>query len=172
MYILKKIKTFTIGASDNKQINKISIALHFIETNAVRSFSSVALIKSIIVRPTGSYDNMLFPEEGVYVCEPKTILESSSVYLASLFIHEGVHMLQWKQGRKYIGDSAERDAYKVQRNFLKKFGDKSEVAWLDKCLEEQWWKKNKGIKKETNFVQSDQKLIRFCKRYIEGRLCK
>jgi|GEM_PF-6137167 len=89
MYFLKKFKTFTIGASNIEEIKKIKNALRFIEGNAAHSFSSVKLIRGILVRPRGNYDNMLFPEESVYICESKTIQEASKAYLASLFVHEG-----------------------------------------------------------------------------------
>ncbi|MEW6616882.1 MAG: hypothetical protein AB1333_00440 [Patescibacteria group bacterium] len=171
VYVFRKYSGIEIGAKNEEEIARIKKALQFVRTRGKKFFIPIQFLKSILVRPKGKYNNLLFPREGVYVCEPGTINESSKSYLGSLFVHEGTHMKQYIWKRKYKGNGAEQEAYMTQRKFLKIHGSKDEVEWLDSMFKDKWWVKKKMEKGKKNIMRdTDKKLIQFCAKYINGKL--
>lgn len=60
-------------------------------------------------------------------------------YLTSHLVHEAVHVMQDKEGKKNYGPKAEREAYLVQRKFLMKIKYAEGVKWLDEQYKSKWW---------------------------------
>jgi len=122
---------------------------------------------AIICLDRKGYDNLYFPEKKIYILQKPTVIESSVEYLASLLVHEYAHFLQYSKKKKFTGDRAEKEAYERQKKFLKKFGSKDEVAWLDHLFKnEPWWKfKSRNGK---TFVSPKEKLFRKILRKYES----
>jgi len=170
-YVFRKYNGIEIGAKNEGEIMRVKKALQFVRVKEKRLFTSIQNLEAVLVRPKGKYNNLLFPKERVYTCEPGTVNESSRSYLGSLFVHEGVHIKQYIQKRKYKGNDAEQEAYVIQRKFLKMYGTKDEVEWLDLMFTDRWWvKKKTGKSKENIMRDTDKKLIQFCADYINGKL--
>lgn len=171
-YKFKKFLNIEIVAKTDKEIKKITEALEFIKIEDEKSFSILRNLKAILVLPKKRYDNTLFVKESVYICQAGTILRSSVFYLASLFVHEVRHLWQYRKGKHYYGNKAEQDAYKFQRKFLKKFGEKSkkEIKWLDKLFKEKWWIYTNKKGKKTLISPNDKLFINFLNKYLENKL--
>ena len=171
-YLFKNVYGIEVVAATDKEIEKIRKAIGFIKTRDLKSFNLFRRLKAILVLPEKDYDNQLFLEEKVYVCQTGAILESSISYLASLFIHETRHLWQYNKGKHYYGNEAEKDAYSVQRKFLLKFRKKEEVEWLDKLFKEKWWvyKDKKG--KKTLISPKTSLFVKFVSQYLSGKIVK
>lgn len=92
-FFSKRIYGIEIVASTKKEINKLKRALEFIKLKETKILKTLQWLKAILVFPGKTYNNLLVLEKKIYICQPKTILESSKQYLASLLVHEAKHIL-------------------------------------------------------------------------------
>jgi len=156
----KKYKNIIIKANTEKEIGNIIKALKLVERESKPYGKKLQTLRIILVLQNNKdYDNELLAEYSIWICNKKTILESSTKYLASLLVHEARHLMQYDTKKfagygkkpdkrsKELDEQIETDAYKTQRNFLKKLKAEREVEWLDKQFNEKWWvnKTKKGI---------------------------
>lgn len=138
----KKIKIISSNKSERK---KVADALTFIKKHHPNAWKLLLNLKSIVVIQKRGYDNALFPTLMVYICKSGTVKGYSIAGLAGLLVHEARHIWQYKNHKKWCGDSAEKDVYLFQQKFLLKFGTQKEMEWLDKQFKKKWWK-NTGSK--------------------------
>lgn len=140
-----------IKDTSSSRMRKIRKAFRLVEIKSPANYRVLLKLERILVYPSdGKYLSFYFPKENVYVCDSRLITESSLPYLASLFLHEARHVWQHRTNKKKIYknlDLCETDAYKFQRKFLKKFGSKNELDWLDEQYKNKWWKTAKSSKK-------------------------
>jgi len=172
VYYSKKIYNIEILASTKIEIDIIKKALLFIKTHAPQSFSRLKKLQAIIIYPNKDYNNILFPKENIYICQQGTIIESSMPYLASLLIHEAHHLLQYKKDQKHHGQKTEEEAYKAQRRFLKKYGTKAEVDWLDNLFKDEWWIKRDKKTKKIIYDKNDDILKNLLINYQKNKITK
>lgn len=147
----KKYKNIIIKANTKKEINNLVKAIQFVETHSKLYAKKLQTLELILVLQNNKdYENGLLVEYNIWICNNKTILECSTLYLASLLVHEARHLMQYdrktfpgygkKPGMKRskkLEQRLETDAYVVQRNFLKKLNYDTEG--LDKQFKEKWW---------------------------------
>ena len=169
-YNLKKFLNIEIVAKTDNEIKKIVKALEFIKAKDKKSFNILKKLNAILVLPKKGYDNTLFVKKSIYICQAGTVLRSSISYLSSLFIHESRHLWQYSEGKNYYGDKAEKDAYKLQREFLEKFGNKKETEWLDRLFKEKWWVYTDKKGKKTLISPNDRLFNKFLDQYLANKL--
>lgn len=172
-YHCKNILGIEIVAATKSEVHKVSAALRFLKTRNVKALKTLQMLRAILVFPKLDYDNTLLVKEKIYICQRGTVLGASTQYLASLLVHEVRHLEQYKRDIKFYGDVAERDAYRIQRQFLKKYSTKEELDWLAKLFKERWWI-FKDVKGRKTLVSPDDKRLRkFAQRYLKNKLkCK
>lgn len=162
-----------IVAHDKKLIRKFIRAFSVID-NVGGIYSSIRKnIKTILVFPGKDYYTEVFPQKKIWMCQPKTVRESSLEYLASLVIHEAWHIVQHKRGVKNIGSRGERGAYLVQRRFLALAKDRQSLRWLDKAYKEKWWldaDDNSETRPSDNQGDTRSSMLKFLKQYESGKL--
>lgn len=171
-YQKKKIFNTNIVARTSEEIQGVLNALCFASSREKKLSAYLKKISAILVysKKTG-YDNLLFPKEGIYVCQTRTVLDATREYLASLFVHEARHLWQFKKKKPYYGDIAEEDAYHFQRRFLKKYGIIEDVEWLDELYKQKWWVfKDKKSGKRKSVSPRDRIFKKFVERYVSGNL--
>jgi hypothetical protein len=169
-FLLKKIYGIEIVAPTKKEINKLKKALEFIKIKEEKVLKILQWLRAILVFPGKTYNNWLVLDKKIYICQPKTILESTKQYLASLLVHEAKHIFQYKNKQKTVGRKAEFSAYKFQRKFLVKYGKPSEVEWLDQQFQEKWWLKFEKESKGTTSSSNYKTFLKFIDLYIKGKL--
>jgi len=159
-----------ICAAFKSDIAKISDSLNFIFKKDKQAWSDVKKIKAIIVNSKRGYNNELFRPECVWVCEIKTVRESTVAYLASLVVHEARHVKQYLRGVKNVDFRAEPAAYKDQIKFLEKYGEKYNANYVKKLYAEKYWQDNEFLTKNGKKIVSTPALVKFLERYKNGKL--
>ena len=129
----------TIAATQKTVLEKLKRAVSFAVQHDIQSSRLVKRMRAILVYPRNGYDNELFRKSRIWVCEMKTIRESSTPYLASLLVHEGWHLAQFSRGVRNVHSRAERTAYKTQAKFLTAIGDKRGARWVGQQLRSRAW---------------------------------
>lgn len=115
-------KNIKLNTLDEKQYHRLVAAFDLlIKTDAF--FAKKALtFKEIKIRNIEGYDNELFPQKRLWLVDRFVIEKNTIDYIASLILHEVVHLLQYDRGVRNIDGRAERLAYTTQAKFLKKIG--------------------------------------------------
>lgn len=139
-FIRKKILGIEVVAELQSDFNKVAVAILYLKRKYSMYFNLIKKIKGIYIYPKLGYDNEFFPDKKKWVCELKTVRESSIIYLASLLVHEAIHLRQYKHGLIKNTKKTELEAYETQRKFLNKAGDKKSAQWIMKQYRENWTK--------------------------------
>jgi hypothetical protein len=121
-----------------KDAAKLRRALKFLAEVSSEGLNAVRTIFKIAVLPGHNGYNELFVVEGMWLAE-QSCLDCSYQYLASILVHESEHIRQHRRHRPYRGARAEKEAYSVQRCFLKRIHYASAVKWLDEQYTTEWW---------------------------------
>ncbi|MDP3956450.1 MAG: hypothetical protein Q8P97_00455 [bacterium] len=137
-FFRKKIFNIEIVSKSLSDLNKMVEAIIYLRKKHPPYFSLTKKLKGVFVYPKLGYDNEFFPMEKVWVCELRTVRESSTIYLASLLVHEAVHLRQFESGIAKNTKKTELDAYQVQKKFLSKAGDKISAQWIMEQYKENW----------------------------------
>lgn len=143
MYHRATIYGITVFAPSQRHLHKIRRALRALRVKDPNAFHKLArLLKTILISRRATYYNELFTRKQAWLAGHRLVGDRSfpPSYLASHLLHEACHIAQWMQGRQNVGPRAEREAYRIQRNFLKKIGYHQAVAWLDSEYRRQWWR--------------------------------
>ncbi len=111
-------KAFTILESESTQIKK-----------------TIHRLQVIRIKNRKSFNNELFPGKSEWVCDRYVIEKNTIVYLASLILHELVHIDQYDRGVRNIHGRAERKAYKIQAEFLIRHGRQRDAISILKYFE-------------------------------------
>lgn len=128
-------------------------------------------LKTIFITPYKGYFNSAFEEYSVWMSN-YSILEPRNFdykWLASGLLREAVHIEQFKKKKRLNSYQREKEAYLVQKEFLKKIKHKKAVNWLDKQLKIKWWKKfeknvnmfNKFLKLLDNYNKNELKFLKY-----------
>lgn len=160
----KDVFGVTVLGQNKKHIEKIERCLDFL--NKKRFGAKIKQLNYIFILPGNGYFNVLNKAsiKGVlciiWLCQCLIIKETHLSYLSSLLLHEACHVTQWNRN----GAEAEIDAYKIQREFLQKYGTPEEVQGLDQCLKEKWW-----VKMDKDF-SGKHEALRYQELLTAGRL--
>lgn len=139
-YQRKKICGICIMAQTPKELRCVEIAIKFVAKKEKKLLIQLKKIDAILVyAKKRGYDNLLFAKERIYVCQTRTVLDSTKEYLASLFLHEARHLSQFEKKKLWQGNKAEEGAYRFQRRFLEKYSTPEEIQWLDEAYRGKWW---------------------------------
>jgi hypothetical protein len=132
-----------IFAPQKRHIDKLHRALQYLREKDSGEFQKVTHnLNAIFIAPLqGDYNVLRVKDRAWLSCYQ--FLEKSDYpyqYIASLLLHEAVHIEQDKQGAKSTGYQAEKEAYLAQRRFLKKIKYENAVSWLDAQFNKKWWR--------------------------------
>lgn len=166
-------KNSVIVAYDKKLIRKFIRTFSLIDKLGGAYPSICKNIRTILIFPGKDYYTEVFTSKKIWMCQPKTVRESSLEYLASLVIHEAWHIVQHARGVKNISSRGERGAYLVQRRFLELAKDKQSLRWLDKAYKEKWWidaDENSETRPSNNQEDTRSNMLKFLKQYKNGEL--
>lgn len=171
-FYIKKFKKGIIVAPAKIHIKKLTDALYFFSYHDPKMFRKFRSMKAILVYPgKGSEREYGFHgDDKIWVCHSRLVRKSSVSYLASTLVHETWHLIQYDRGSKNYGDRAEKGAYKKQREFLVKVGNKEAAKWLDSEFKEKWWLYKMEDDKETLYFPSLEPLKKFIEDYKKGKL--
>jgi hypothetical protein len=133
----------TILSSKKRHADALRRTLRYLRRIEPPTFRRVARhLKTIIIVPRRGYSNETFVRQKLWITESSILNDLTSVprYLSSLLLHEAHHIAQFRASKPYRGAAAEREAYRVQRTFLKRIGEENAVQWLDAQYRSQWWR--------------------------------
>lgn len=115
-------KDIKLNTLDEKQYNRLVAAFDLLTKTDVSIAKKALTLKEIKIRNVAGYDNELFPQKRLWLVDKLVIEKNTIDYIASLIVHETVHLLQYDRGVRNIDGRAERLAYTTQAKFLEKIG--------------------------------------------------
>jgi hypothetical protein len=115
-------KDIKLNTLDEKQHNRLVAAFDLLTKTDVSIAKKALTLKEIKIRNVAGYDNELFPQKRLWLVDRLVIDKNTIDYIASLIVHETIHLLQYDRGVRNIDGRAERLAYTTQAKFLKKIG--------------------------------------------------
>jgi hypothetical protein len=166
-----KIYNILLIVPKKKYITRLVKVLDFLKKESIKDFKMVCKnLKTIFITPYKGYFNSAFEKYGIWMSN-YSILEPRNFdykWLASGLLHEAVHIEQFKKKKRLNSHQREKEAYLVQREFLKKIKYKKAVNWLDKQLKVKWWKQfeknanmfNKFIKLLDNYSKNELEFLK------------
>lgn len=117
--------------------NKIMQALDLLKSRAHEFYPLAADYLTEIKE--GDHSGVLV-ETGVFTIGRNTYQNQDAIWLASIIIHDAVHVKLYQEGKVYHGKEGERKANTVQRAVLIELdAPQSYLDHLDKSLESSYW---------------------------------
>mgnify|MGYP001614840736 CR=1 FL=1 len=147
-FFCEKIKTLTLIAPRRVLLKKLREALVLIErTDAKERHRLLGRLKTIFITNKIGYTNEFFMPEKLWFANKSLILKNTTVWIASLIVHEAFHAAQFKKGR-YIMPLAklEKPALKKQAQFLKKLNRADLVQDLKTAVKHEYRRKMQNDK--------------------------
>lgn len=138
----QRLDGITIAGPSKEDIETVSSALSCLRTASPEAHKRVARhLALVLIVPDIDQYNELLVEQGAWIAgqELVQLQKHDPAYLASLLVHEEKHIAQFREGRSFRGDAAEREAYAAQRSFLKEIRYDEAVRWLDEQLDAASW---------------------------------
>lgn len=164
-----KFRNIHVSGPDLETITKVRKALNLVFSRHKQAVLYLKKLKAIIVL-RGKYDNLLFGGLKVYICETGTVKESTTSYLASLFVHEARHIFQYSKKNKYrTSTQKEKDAYLFQRKFLIKLNKEGEALGLDEQYKSKWWVFKDKNGKKTEISPKNDKFRKIAEDFINDQ---
>lgn len=160
---MEVIRNIEIHASQ-EEVEKIQQTFEIFEKNNPKLFSVWQTMKAVIVLQEDGYENFIYYDLKVFLLKTATVLEMEPHFLASLFVHEAQHLLQYANNpdefddydrAKQYYEKHERDAYEAQQKFLKKVGTQDDCDWLQEQFEKKWWVDTSQKKEGENIAFRD-----------------
>ena len=101
-------KDIKLNTLDEKQHNRLVAAFDLLTKTDVSIAKKALTLKEIKIRNVAGYDNELFPQKRLWLVDRLVIDKNTIDYIASLIVHETIHLLQYDRGVRNIDGRAER----------------------------------------------------------------
>lgn len=160
----KVLDTISIFADKDAEHEKIKEAFEIFKKHRPHLFKVWQSMNSVAVLSEEGYENFIYYDLKVFLLKTATVLEMENHFLASLFVHEAQHLVQYKKNPNEFDDEFlaeklyedhERDAYETQQNFLREVGTQEDVEWLKEQFENKWWIDNTNSEVGENIAMRD-----------------
>lgn len=144
MYYIKKFNVTIIGVTKT-DIMRVVDALVLLQKSDRVWFNKLSCLKFIIINQKWEYYIEVSPTKKTIICQRGTVRESTTLYLASLIVHEIAHCMFYKKGRNNVDWHDEPSAYNIQINFLKKHRDFYNARYVARLLKEKYWENQTSL---------------------------